>query len=119
MLPSRFRLNTVGPNTAFRFPSPAMCPGSRMIGEEGSPKREKSPALVPPTVMELMVRLQVPVFDTGNGCSDVHAPTLWITVGGKANGPGTSIDGDGVLPASATLFVVSGTPPVSLVTVSV
>jgi hypothetical protein len=41
-----------------------------VIGNAGSPASEKSPALAPPMTTLVIVRLQVPVFETTNGLAD-------------------------------------------------
>ena len=69
-IPSRSRSMAVGLNTVFSAPSPATCPGSRMIGNEGKPDRAKSLALTPPIAIFVMFRLQVPVFEMGKGFKD-------------------------------------------------
>src|SRR6266850_8097400 len=66
------------------------------MGNDGKPDSEYLPALAPPNVMLVIVSGHVPLLRIGNGCEDVQAPTLWMTVGGKHTSGGTAIDGHGV-----------------------
>src|SRR5215207_5916528 len=51
-------------------------------------------------VIDWTVTGQVPVFVTGNGSDDWHAPTLWMTVAGNAWFPVTVSSGAGVVAVS-------------------
>src|SRR6266705_732979 len=72
-----------------------------MTGNEGRPDSEYSAPLSVTDRFEI-VRLQIPVLETGNGSALVQAPTLCRTVGGKPRSGGTSMDGRGVLPVTTT-----------------
>ena len=60
---------------------------------------------MPATVMFVMLRLQVPVFEMGNGFGVEQAPILWMTVAGKARSGGTSIEAAGVFPVTTSVMV--------------
>ena len=63
----RSRASAVGAKTEFRPPDPTTCPGWSVIGKAGSPDSEKSLALLPPMATFVIVKSQVPAFDTTNG----------------------------------------------------
>ncbi len=70
-----------------------------MIGKEGRPASEYSSVGPPPgSVVSYPVisRSQIPVLETGKGSGVEHAPTSWMTSGGKVRLGGTSIIGTGV-----------------------
>ena len=74
-IPVLARSRRSGAKTVFKAPSPAMWPGSKMIGNEGKPKSEYSASL-PVIDRAVIVRLHVPVLDTGKGSFDEQASTL-------------------------------------------